>query len=179
MINENKSLQIKNSISYFDLDQRSGDIDFSADQWDSFTEVTLANEINNASLIFGGNYYTNSLHVLNERFTVNEESTNTIGIFANGTFDLSEKVILEGGLRIDAVNKDWGQFILPRFSVMWKPSNTFSTRLGGGLGYKVPDRFIEGSERYNYQLSQTLEGNNLKAEKSIGVNWGFSMSRER
>jgi len=174
-LNKNQTIQFKNSISYFDLDQRSGSADFNADQWDSFTELTLSNNRNNASIIYGGNYYTSRLDVFEEGASVNEQSTNTFGVFINGTFDLSEKVILEGGLRVDAVNKDWGQFVLPRVSLLYKPTNTFSTRIGGGLGYKVPDRFIEGAERYNYQLSQILDGRYLKAERALGVNWDINI----
>jgi len=74
----------------------------------------------------------------------------TIGAFGNNTTDFSEKWVLESGFRTD-YSPDWGVFALPRVSLLWKASDKFSSRLGGGLGYKIPDIFTEEAAQLNFQ----------------------------
>jgi outer membrane receptor for ferrienterochelin and colicins len=51
-------------------------------------------------------------------------------------------------------------------SALFKISNKLSSRIGGGLGYKIPTIFTEQTESMQYQ--KVLPLNNVNAEKSIG-----------
>ncbi len=97
----------------------------------------------------------------------------TYGLFANSIFDISENWILETGLRTD-YNADWGFFPLPRISLLYKNENGFSSRIGGGLGYKIPDIFTEEAESINFENVLGIDKDNLKAERSYGVNYDFN-----
>ena len=57
-------------------------------------------------------------------------------------------------------------FILPRISALYKISTHWSSRIGGGFGYKIPTIFTEKTETMQYQNILSL--NNVEAEKSIG-----------
>src|SRR3546814_14351733 len=58
----------------------------------------------------------------------------------------SGKFIVESGIRGD-YHDEYGFFFLPRISALWKINEHFSTRLGGGMGYKAPTVFTEDAER--------------------------------
>ena len=58
-------------------------------------------------------------------------------------------------------------FLLPRISALFKISSKFSSRIGGGLGYKSPTIFTEQTETMQYK--NLLPLNNAMAEKSIGA----------
>ena len=96
-------------------------------------------------------------------------SHTTLGVFVNNTRDFSDKLILETGFRTD-YSKDWGVFPLPRVSLLWKASDKFTTRLGGGLGYKIPDLFTEEAATLNFQDILPIDKENINVEKSFGLN---------
>lgn len=98
-----------------------------------------------------------------------------MGAFVNNVTDLSQHWILETGLRTDCA-ADWGTFALPRFSILYKGAGTFTSRLGGGLGYKIPDLFTEDAERLNFQNVLAIDKDALKAETSYGLNLDFNYS---
>lgn len=94
------------------------------------------------------------------------------GAYFQDTWDISEKVKIESGLRIDNViykNNNYNKnqtFVLPRISTLFKLSNKITSRISGGLGYKIPTIFTEQTESMQYQ--NVLSLNNVKAERSIG-----------
>src|SRR5690606_31914172 len=47
----------------------------------------------------------------------------------------------------------------------------FSTRLGGGLGYKAPTVFTEDAERIQFRNVLPLDVANTEAERSYGANY--------
>ena len=93
----------------------------------------------------------------------------TAGIFVQNNWKVTEKFRLETGLRGDAV-KDYGFALLPRFSALFKFSQKFSSRIGGGLGYKAPNIFTEESERLQYRNVLPVDANTNKLERSYGLN---------
>jgi outer membrane receptor protein involved in Fe transport len=88
------------------------------------------------------------------------------------TWDINERVKLESGLRVD--NVDYGNsnfsrnqtFFLPRISALFKIDTKWSSRVGGGLGYKIPIIFTEQTETSQYQNVLPLQ--NVTAERSVG-----------
>jgi iron complex outermembrane receptor protein len=57
-------------------------------------------------------------------------------------------------------------FHVPRVSALFKISPKFSSRLGGGLGYKTPTIFTEESESIQYQNVLPINSDVNKLEKA-------------
>lgn len=77
-------------------------------------------------------------------------------------------MILEAGLRGDYV-KDYGFIVLPRISALFKLSDKFSTRIGGGFGYKPPTIFSEESERLQFANILPVDKDVNSIERSYGA----------
>jgi len=82
---------------------------------------------------------------------------------------------LESSLRTDyntptPGNKPNGIFILPRVNAWFKIDEHFTSRVGGGLRYKMPTLFNDETEQEGYQHLQPLNIGNTRAEQSYGTN---------
>ena len=171
-IDDAKAFQIKNSVSYFNRELTTPDILFSGRQFDVFSEANYTIQKEKTDWIFGGNFYSNSFKE-KDNLTPRNQDNITFGAFVNNTTDLSEKFILESGFRTDYV-PNWGVFPLPRISLLWKANSHFSSRLGGGLGYKIPDLFTEEASTLNFQNILPIDEDKLSAERSYGANIDFN-----
>ena len=89
------------------------------------------------------------------------------------TTNISDRFILETGLRGDYVY-DYGFAVLPRLSALFKLTDKFSTRIGGGFGYKPPSIFSEESERLQYENVLPIDSKFNKLERSYGANVDFN-----
>lgn len=170
-ISNNKKLQVKNSIAFFNRNQETSLFTFKGKQWDSFTEATYRLDKQKSETIVGANFYT--INFTEDSENPRNQKNATIGAFGNNTTDLNKHFILESGFRTD-YSPDWGVFALPRLSLLWKPNNHFSSRVGGGLGYKIPDLFTEEATQINFQNILPIDSENLVAERSYGLNLDFN-----
>lgn len=167
------SLTIKNSISFFDRELTIPDFTFDGKQTNTFTEINYQKSANKTDWIFGANLYTSDFDE-NDNVTLQRDQTDiTYGAFANNIYDISDNWILETGLRAD-YNTDFGFFPLPRVSLLYKNDSGFSSRIGGGLGYKIPDIFTEEAEFINFENVLGIDKSSLNAERSYGVNLDFN-----
>jgi outer membrane receptor for ferrienterochelin and colicins len=164
------SLKVKQSLSFFDRKISIPNYTFSGVNTNAFTDISYVWNKDKSTVIVGGNLLFDSFK---ERdFSKLNSKSFTTGSYIQHTWDVSEKVKLENGLRIDNVaysNPNFSKnqaFILPKISALFKISNQWSSRIGGGLGYKVPTIFTEQTETIQYQ--NVLALNNVEAEKSIG-----------
>ncbi|WP_077405351.1 TonB-dependent receptor [Cellulophaga omnivescoria] len=172
-IDSTSSLNIKNSVSFFDRNLTIPDFNFDGKQINTFTEVSYQKATSKADWIFGANLYTSNFDE-NDNSTLQRDQIDiTYGMFANNIYDLSDNWILETGLRVD-YNTDFGFFPLPRVSLLYKNDGGFSSRIGGGLGYKIPDIFTEEAEIINFENVLGIDKSNLKAERSYGLNLDFN-----
>lgn len=167
-----QSLSFKNSVAFFDRSLEIPDLLFKGKQWNTFTEATYSKQGAKMDWILGANVYTTSFYERDNPVERDQKDI-TYGFFANNIHDLSEKWILETGLRTDYAI-DWGFFALPRISLLFKPNNGFSSRLGGGLGYKIPDIFTEEAEFINFRNVLPIDKDMLRAERSHGLNLDFN-----
>ncbi len=96
------------------------------------------------------------------------EQSNTIGMFVQDDWKISQKFFVQSGIRLDYHNQ-LGTYLLPRISLMYKPSKPFTFRLGGGLGYKTPEIFNAELDERDYRY---LKGyaSNIVSERSYGIN---------
>ena len=167
------SLNIKNSISFFDRNLTIPGFSFDGKQFNTFTEVTYKKTSLKTDWIFGANLYTSNFDENNNATLQRDQTDITYGMFANSILDISDNWILETGLRAD-YNTDFGIFPLPKISLLYKNDSGFSCRIGGGLGYKIPDIFTEEAEFINFENVIGIDKSSLKAERSYGVNLDFN-----
>jgi outer membrane receptor for ferrienterochelin and colicins len=90
----------------------------------------------------------------------------TAGAFVQDTWDATERLVLEAGLRADHHNR-FGTFVLPRASLLVRLAEGLSARAGGGLGYRAPTIFLEESEERAFRGVLALP-DDARAETSIG-----------
>ncbi len=167
-----RSLNIKNSFAYFNRNLTVPSLNFKGDQFNSFTEITYHKQGTRADWILGANLYT--IDFDEESSTLERDQKDiTAGLFINNIYDFSDNWILETGFRADYA-KDWGFFPLPKISLLYKSNNSFSSRIGGGLGYKIPDIFTEEAEFINFNNVLAIDKDALDAERSYGVNLDFN-----
>jgi len=173
---ENKSLTIKNSVSYFNRGIDETSYTFEGTQKSSYTEAAMNFKFGPQKLVAG-------INVSGEKFT--EDSSNshlkrdynyvTTGFFLQDDWKATDKLLLNGGLRTDYQN-EFGFFVLPRIAVMYKFTKEFYMRVGSGLGYKLPTIFSTDAEEAGINNIQPLS-KNIKPEKSIGANLDFNYKK--
>jgi outer membrane receptor for ferrienterochelin and colicins len=142
---------------------------FSGQQISTFSEVSYLNTYKSHKTVIGFNFIT-------DRFLENKRTDSvlrnynfsTTGIFIQDDWTLNKHFVVETGIRNDYQNR-YGNFFLPRVSFLYKVSNQWSFRLGGGLGYKSATIFDAQTEETAYQNVLPI-GDNVKAEKSAGAN---------
>jgi len=170
---ENKSLTIKNSVSYFNRSIDETRYTFEGTQKSSYSEAVMNFKFGQQKLVAG-------INVTSEKF--NEDSIKshlqrnynyvTTGFFLQDDWKPTEKFSLEAGLRTDYQNQ-FGFFVLPRLALMYKFSNEFYMRIGSGLGYKLPTIFSTETEEAGINNIERLS-KNIKAEQSTGGNLDFN-----
>lgn len=169
-ISSTNSIKLKQSVSVFDRHITIPNYNFSGINTNSFTDLSIVFSKTKNTMIAGLNFVFDKFK--QEVSSDKNAQSFTSGFYFQDTRDITEKVKIESGIRIDNVqykniNYNKNQtFVLPRASVLFKLNNTLSSRIGGGLGYKTPTIFTEQTESMQYQ--NVLALNNVKAEKSIG-----------
>ena len=167
------SLEFKNSVSFFDRNLTVPDFNFDGKQTNTFTEISYNTASENTDWIVAANLYTSNFDENDNAPLQRDQKDVTFGAFANNIFDISDNWILETGLRAD-YNTDFGFFPLPRISLLYKNNSGFSSRIGGGLGYKIPDIFTEEAEYINFENVLAINKSTVDAERSYGVNFDLN-----
>jgi iron complex outermembrane receptor protein len=162
------SLTLKNSVSYFLRQLKQPQYLFEGDQVSTFTELTMHLPHQVSEWVAGLNLYSDQFQQ-DKSVTQLEEKQLIAGAFVQNNLKVTEKFFVEAGLRTDyADHYRW--FVLPRISLMYKFSSKVTSRIGGGLGYKLPTIFTEESEERGFKNISPLN-NQLDAETSEGLNW--------
>lgn len=168
---EDANLTIRNSVNFFDRRIEIPNYAFDGQQIASFSEVSYSKATEKADWVFGANMWT-------EKFTetpfnqnpVRDYNNNTFGFFGQNVLSFTKKVALESGLRVD-YNTDYDWFVLPRLNLLLDLNEDWTTRIGGGMGYKTPTIFSEEAENRTFQSILPIGIDNTKAETSLGINW--------
>ncbi|MEO5564603.1 MAG: TonB-dependent receptor [Chitinophagaceae bacterium] len=166
------NLTFKQSFSIFDRHIRIPDYHFHGINYNSFTDFSYLANRENHSFVMGGNVVYDNFNEKLNSVSDRDNRNLTAGAFFQDTWDASEKVKLESGLRFD-----WARysnslfsksefFVLPRISLLIKYNDKLSSRIGAGMGYKLPTLFTERTETIQYQGVQQLS--NVKSERSYG-----------
>lgn len=167
-------LTVKNSVSYFNRVLAQPEYRFAGRQVASFTEASYTHTGERAEWIGGGNLWT-------EQFTENGAALGrnyrhvTAGGFLQNNFKAASWLTVEAGLRGDYHNQ-YGLFVLPRVSALFRVSERLTSRLGGGLGYKAPTIFTEEAESVGFRHVLPIETATAQAETSQGINFDVNYS---
>ncbi len=177
-LSERSSVNLKNSINHFDRIVEIPDYRFDGIQNSTYTELNYVNNSDKSEWIGGLNLWTDDFAEAQTTSTpLRNYNQTTFGAFIQNNLTLSDKVNLETGLRGDYVI-DYGFALLPRLSLLYKASGSFSTRIGGGFGYKTPTIFTEESERIQYRNVLPISWKTNTLEKSYGGNWDLNYTTE-
>jgi outer membrane receptor for ferrienterochelin and colicins len=167
---DNKNLlTIKNSVGYFDRKIEKQDYNFEGQQIATFTEANYLIPNEKSEWNLGANIVSDNFKQINLVAEKLDYYNVAFGVFAQNNLNINEKFILESGLRLDITNRS-NVFVLPRLSLLYKINEKFSSRFGGGLGYKSPTIFSEETEEKSFQNINPLDFSKVNPEKSYGLN---------
>jgi len=166
--NGNK-LTIKNSLNHFNRSIERADYKFQGVQLTSYSEASYLSRFKKHDVVTG-------INILNDIFTENKNITIydrdythfTVGGFVQDDWQLNEKITLQSGMRVD-YQQTYGIYGLPHLSLLLKTGSKFTTRIGGGFGYKIPNIFADETEATAYKNVRALSPS-VKAETSKGAN---------
>lgn len=171
---EKDRLDLKNSITYFKRNIGVPNYSFEGTQISTFSELSYTRTNQKTEWVTGLNLWTDKF---NEKkltdFQLRNYNQTVMGVFLQNNWEATKWLNLETGLRTDYV-PDYGIAVLPRISAHFKITDKFSSRLGGGFGYKAPTIFTEDSERLQYQNVLPIDKDKNKLERSYGLNMDFN-----
>ena len=162
-------LTIKNSVGYFNRAIQRQSYNFEGQQVATFSEVNYLIPKEKSEWNIGTNFVSDNFKQVNTVANKLDYSNAAFGIFAQNNLKVSDKFIVESGLRLDVTNRN-NIFPLPRLSFLYKITDKLTTRFGGGLGYKTPTIFSEETEEKAFQNINPLDFSKVSPEKSYGLN---------
>ena len=160
---------IKNSVGYFNRTILRPSYNFKGQQIAIFSEVNYLIPKEKSEWNIGTNFVSDNFKQVNTSANKLDYYNSAFGVFAQNNLKVSEKFIVESGLRLDATNRN-NIFLLPRLSFLYKITDKLTSRFGGGLGYKTPTIFSEETEEKAFQNINPLDFSTLSPEKSYGLN---------
>jgi iron complex outermembrane receptor protein len=174
-LTDGRVLTVRNSTSSFNRDIAIMNYTFSGRQTSAFTEISCLFK-------WGPHTTVTGLDINTDNFTENRRTDSLIrdyhfvtgGLFVQDDWTLGKQWVVETGIRIDDQNR-YGNFLLPRLSVLYKMSSQWSLRAGGGLGYKSATIFDAQTEETAYKDVLPI-GDSVRAERSAGLNADLSYS---
>ncbi len=170
--NKKDNLSLRINQNNFQRKLKTNTNYFQGTQNTLFSEISYLKSTEKYNWVSGLNFYSDIFNQSSKNSFLLNYSEQTIGIFTQDTWKTSKKLSIEPGFRYDYSLK-YGSFALPRLAVMYKISKQFSSRLSGGLGYKVPTPFTDEAERTRYQNIHF--NTKLQTEKSASINLDFTL----
>jgi iron complex outermembrane receptor protein len=167
---EQSSVTVKNSVGSFDRTITIPGYVFDGRQWSSYSELAYSRRGTGMEWVAGFNVYTDGFREHpTDTFPRRNYHQNTLGAFVQQTWTVNTWLQTEAGLRGDYVT-DYGLAVLPRLSALFKWSPDWTSRIGGGMGYKTPTIFTEETERVQYQRVLPVSPDSNRLERSYGAN---------
>ncbi|HEY4288513.1 MAG TPA: TonB-dependent receptor [Puia sp.] len=171
---DNNSLTIKNSVSSFNRTITIPGYVFDGKQRSTYSEIAYNHKEKDMDWVAGLNVYTDDFKENpRDTFSKRDYTQTTGGAFIQNTWKANDRLQIETGLRGDYV-ADYSWVVLPRISGLYKITPRFSTRLGGGLGYKTPTIFTEETEKIQFQSVLPISPQNNQLERSYGASFDLN-----
>jgi iron complex outermembrane receptor protein len=169
-LNGQSKLTFRNSYNYFHRILDIPDYTFDGRQNGTFSELNYLYTGENTEWVVGANLWTDDFtEKKRTAFAVRNYRQTTGGLFVQNNTKVTDWLSIESGLRGDYV-ADYGFTFLPRLSALFNINRKWSSRIGGGWGYKTPTIFTEESERIHYQKVLPVNSDFNKLESSYGAN---------
>lgn len=111
-------------------------------------------------------------HTADLQPTRDNEKENTVGAYAQYTYNLHERFIAMAGIRVDHSNL-YGTFVTPRINLKWQVNDVLGFRASVGKGYRSVHALAENSYLMASGRSLRIDGN-IGQEKAW--TYGFSSS---
>ena len=171
-LGQRQRLIAKQSFSVFDRTIKIPAYNFAGIGYNGYTDISYISQGNKHALVLGGNFIYDEFSEEDNSSRDRDNTLTTGGVYGQHTWDATESMKLESGLRIDVANyrndiySNREVFVLPRVSLLVKYNSQWSSRIGAGMGYKTPTLFTEETETIQYRNVDQL--NNVKSEKSYG-----------
>ncbi len=173
---ERTKFNFKSSVSSYIRNISTNVFGMKARQFSFFNELSIVHKSPKHDLVGGFNVNGD---VFKKRQPDSAQFDNykyyTLGLFIQDDWRIHPKFTIETGMRVDFHN-EYGNFYLPRLSLLYKISPTLTTRFGGGLGYKVPSVFEADVDERNY--GYLLLADDVVSEKSSGLNWDINWKKK-
>ncbi len=174
-INAKDRINAKALVNFYDRAIGTNVFGMRAKQQSFFTELSYLKNTQQHTLVTG-------INVSGENFTKRQPDSSGIadyknvvgGIFMQDDWKMLPKLTAQIGLRLD-YNNAYEPVILPRLSLLYKINTAFTSRLGGGMGYKAPSVFnndVDERDLRNHPLSS-----DIRLEKSLGMNWDINFKK--
>jgi iron complex outermembrane receptor protein/outer membrane receptor for ferrienterochelin and colicins len=158
----------RQSLAFFGREIEIPDYRFDGSQFNSYTDVSYFHPVKSHALVFGFNAAYDRFKEGRDSSGLlpRDETRRTLGGYVQDSFNVTEKLSLEAGFRLDHV-RDYGAFALPRVSALYRFTDRLSSRFTVGFGYKTPSVFTEEAETLLFRGVLPI-GNTLEAERSRG-----------
>ena len=175
-INKTDQINFKGLLSFFNRDIITNVFGMKAFQQSYFTELSYLKKWGKHTLVSGINISGEDFQKKSpDSSGINEYRNIVLGVFIQDDWRLTQKLTAQTGLRFD-YNSAHEPVVLPRLSVLYKINHLFTSRLGGGLGYKSPSVFtndVDERELRNHNLDAAI-----LTEKSLGTNWDINYKQK-
>jgi outer membrane receptor for ferrienterochelin and colicins len=175
-LNQSDKITVKGIGSSFNRDITTNVFGMAARQVSWYTEASLLKKIKDHDIVAGTNINGEKLtKSLPDSSLISNYRYITVGFFLQDDWKINSKMILETGFRSD-FNSHYGGFALPRISILYNLSASFTARIGGGMGYKIPTVFENEIDERDYKLIKPIA--DVKPEKSYGVNCDINFKKK-
>jgi iron complex outermembrane receptor protein/outer membrane receptor for ferrienterochelin and colicins len=166
----------RGTVSFFNRTEVNNGFHFAGKQLSGYFEASDYLQRGAHTLVAGGNLTLEQFRKgASDSSRIGDFNYNTVGVFVQDDWRLGKKVTAQGGLRLDHHNV-FGNFFLPRLSLLVKPGEAWSIRTSVGTGYKTPNVFAnftaadyQTQSRLSYRYLLPLDPT-LKPERSVGLN---------
>jgi iron complex outermembrane receptor protein/outer membrane receptor for ferrienterochelin and colicins len=163
-----RRLVARQSLAFFSREIEIPGYLFEGGQFNSYTDVSYFQPVGKHALVFGFNSAYDRFEEGRSGVGLipRDESRATFGGYVQDSFDVTGRLSLEAGFRLDRV-RGHGTFPLPRVSALYRFTDRLSSRFTVGFGYKAPSIFTEEAETLLFR-GVLPAGKSLKAERSRG-----------
>lgn len=166
------SLTVKATLSTFNREVKTNTVAFEARQNSYYSEASYLHRLGTAhTAVLGLNFNGEQLKPANAASPTplqNRYTYATVGGFVQDDWQPTPAFTVQAGLRLDHHNQ-YGTFLLPRLALLYRFTEHLTSRLNGGLGYRVPVPYINDLDERDYPRVAALAG--VRAERSTGLNW--------
>jgi outer membrane receptor for ferrienterochelin and colicins len=172
-ISTDKRLTLKAIGSWFNrnINTNTYQVPIAAGQLSYYSELSYLEKHTKHDLVAGINVNGQDFH--SDQLNFPKESYSTLGFFLQDDWRIHPKWTVESGLRAD-VNSRFGTMLLPRLSVLYRINTDWTSRIGGGFGYRVPSAFDNEVEERDYYA---ITDHTTRAERSAGANWDVNFHK--